>query len=206
MPSCAPRRGIEGLGADQSDLLADGEEEQQWWMRRFARGEFFDGVQDDGESGAVVRAEIGGAIGAQDAIGEDRRMRAARRHAIHVGVEQERRLSVALGGDAWHTGDQVACGVLGRRETQAGEAITQVGADVALVAGDAGNARERDQGLANLHFEGRRLVIGLDMWHRSPSFGGVLRHTIGGRDGSPTRSAASGVNTHAPRCYPLFRG
>ena len=43
----------------------------------------------------------------QDAVGENGPVRQPRWHAIHVGVEQNRRLGVARGGLRWHTDDQI---------------------------------------------------------------------------------------------------
>ena len=59
-----------------------------------------DGMQQDRDARAVVRAKVRRAIGAQDAVLQHRRMREARRHTVHMRVEQDRRLAVAFAGVA----------------------------------------------------------------------------------------------------------
>src|SRR5262249_22425709 len=57
----------------------------------------------------------------------------------------QRRLAVTFGGDSADAGEHVAGGVRGGREAEAFQALAYVGADRALLAGDAGDAGQRDQ-------------------------------------------------------------
>ena len=45
--------------------------------------------QDESKAHGIVRAEIGGAIAVEDAVADDGLVAKPRRHAIHMGIEQQ---------------------------------------------------------------------------------------------------------------------
>ena len=107
----APRRWVERLRAHQTDLLANGEEQQQRRMVEAVGAQLFQGMENHGNARAVVSAEIGCAVAPQNAIAQNGPVRQPRRHAIHVGVQQNRRLAVAAERAGGRASDQVARGV-----------------------------------------------------------------------------------------------
>ncbi len=112
-------------------------------------------MQENRDARAIVRAEVRLAVAAQDAILQNWRMRLARRHAVEVRVEQDRRLSVTLGRMSRDTRDEIASAIHLRREAKRAQPLAHVLAHCVLLARDAGNPGQRDHRLGDARLKRR---------------------------------------------------
>ena len=82
-------------------------------------------------------------------------MRLARRHAVEVRVEQDRRLGVALFGLSRDARDEVASAIHLWREAKRAQPLAHVLAHRVLLARDAGNPGQRDHRLGDARLKRR---------------------------------------------------
>ncbi len=98
------RGDVEVLGAEQADLLADGERDLDVAVRDGRVAEHAHDLADDRATRLVVAAEHGRAVGADDVAFDDRLDAFSGDHGVHVRGEQERR----GGAGALHAREDVA--------------------------------------------------------------------------------------------------
>ena len=82
---------VEGLGADHADLFADGEDHLDGAVGDPLLACRRDRLDDRRDSGFVVSAEYGAAVGVYHAVGDDGADTFARRNGVDVGAHEKRR-------------------------------------------------------------------------------------------------------------------
>ena len=152
-PPCREAGQVERLGAQQTGLLAGGEDELD-----VARGRLGDERagehQQDGDGRLVVGAEHRGAVAAHEPVVDDHARRARDRHGVEVGAQADG-LRLPSAGDA---GDQVAAAaagdgsaaVLADAETKAAEMRRDGVGDLPLGAGRRRDPGQPDEGVEEL--------------------------------------------------------